>query len=59
MPTPLRLLAEAERQYEARFEGHMQPVVEPVPHTEENVMGFYWEGDKQIPIWEDNVPYDI
>ena len=46
-------LAEAERQYDARLD---PPHVEPVPHTEENVLGFYYDGDKQVPYWQDNVP---
>ena len=46
-------LAEAERQYDARLDW---PHVEPVPHTEENVMGFYKDGAEWVPYWQDNVP---
>ena len=46
-------LTEAEQQYDARLD---PPHVEPVPHTEENVLGFYYDGDKQVPFWADNEP---
>ncbi len=46
-------LTEAERQYDARLD---PPHVEPVPHTEENVMGFYKDGGEWVPFWADNEP---
>ena len=46
-------LTEAERQYDARLD---PPHVEPVPHTEENVLGVYWGGEKQVCYWADNEP---
>ena len=46
-------LTEAERQYDARLD---PPHVEPVPHTEENVLGVYWDGEKQVCYWQDNEP---
>ena len=50
-------LTEAERQYDARLDNwNRDPDPEPVPHTEENVLGFYYDGDKQVPFWQDNVP---
>jgi CO/xanthine dehydrogenase Mo-binding subunit len=49
-------LAEAERQYDARLDW---PHAEPVPHTEENVLGVYWDGEKQVCYWADNVPVHI
>ena len=49
-------LAEAERQYDARLD---PPHAEPVPHTEENVLGVYWDGEKQVCYWADNVPVHI
>ena len=49
-------LTEAERQYDARLD---PPHVEPVPHTEDNVLGVYWDGEKQVCYWADNVPVHI
>ena len=49
-------LTEAERQYDARLD---PPHVEPVPHTVENVLGVYWDGEKQVCYWADNVPVHI
>jgi len=46
-------LAEAERQYDARLD---PPHAEPVPHTEENVLGFYKDGGEWVPYWQDNQP---
>ncbi len=46
-------LTEAERQYDARLD---PPHAEPVPHTEENVLGVYWDGEKQVCYWADNEP---
>ena len=47
-------LTEAERQYDARLD---PPHAEPVPHTEENVLGFYKEAPGiWVPYWQDNVP---
>ena len=46
-------LTEAERQYDARLD---PPHVEPVPHTEENVLGFYKDGGEWVPFWADNEP---
>ena len=49
-------LAEAERQYDARLD---PPHAEPVPHTEENVMGFYKDGGEWLPFWADNEPVHV
>ena len=49
-------LTEAERQYDARLD---PPHIEPVPHTEENVLGVYWDGEKQVCYWADNVPVHV
>ena len=50
-------LTEAERQYDARLDNwNRDPDPEPVPHTEENVLGVYWDGEKQVCYWADNEP---
>jgi len=50
-------LTEAERQYDARLDNwNRDPDPEPVPHTEENVMGFYKDGAEWGPYWQDNRP---
>ena len=50
-------LTEAERQYDARLD---PPHAEPVPHTEENVLGFYKEAPGiWVPYWQDNVPVHV
>ncbi len=51
-------LTEAERQYDARLDNwNRDPDPEPVPHTEENVLGFYKEAPGiWVPYWQDNVP---
>jgi hypothetical protein len=49
-------LTEAERQYDARLD---PPHVEPVSHTEENVLGFYKDGGEWVPYWADNVPVHV
>jgi hypothetical protein len=30
-----------------------------VPHTEENVLGFYKDGGEWVPYWADNVPVHV
>jgi hypothetical protein len=53
-------LTEAERQYDARLDNwNRDPDPEPVPHTEENVLGVYWDGEKQVCYWADNVPVHV
>ena len=50
-------LTEAERQYDARLDNwNRDPDPEPVPHTEENVLGFYKDGGEWLPFWSDNEP---
>jgi len=51
-----KALTEAERQYGDRWKGYGHPDVEPVEHTEENVLGIYYDGEKQVRYWADNEP---